>query len=83
MARAARCFGIVGANYGGAPGNVLSMLTRLGHKTAFIGKVGNVIVVLAAQRGCGKICAIATKVQVITNNASIITFFATSIFIVL
>ena len=29
------------ANPGGAPGNVLSMLARLGHKTAFIGKVGN------------------------------------------
>jgi fructokinase len=29
------------ANPGGAPCNVLSMLTRLGHKTAFIGKVGN------------------------------------------
>ena len=28
------------ANPGGAPGNVLSMLTRLGHKTGFIGKVG-------------------------------------------
>lgn len=29
------------ANPGGAPCNVLSMLTRLGHKTAFIGKVGS------------------------------------------
>ena len=29
------------ANPGGAPCNVLSMLTRFGHKTAFIGKVGN------------------------------------------
>ena len=29
------------ANPGGAPGNVLSMLARLGHKTAFSGKVGN------------------------------------------
>ena len=29
------------ANPGGAPCNVLAMLTRLGHKTAFIGKVGN------------------------------------------
>ena len=29
------------ANPGGAPCNVLSMLTKLGHKTAFIGKVGN------------------------------------------
>ena len=29
------------ANPGGAPCNVLSMLTRLGHKTAFIGKVGD------------------------------------------
>lgn len=29
------------ANPGGAPCNVLSMLTRLGKKTAFIGKVGN------------------------------------------
>lgn len=29
------------ANPGGAPGNVLSMLTKLGHKTGFIGKVGN------------------------------------------
>ena len=28
------------ANPGGAPCNVLSMLTRLGHSTAFIGKVG-------------------------------------------
>lgn len=28
------------ANPGGAPCNVLSMLTRFGHKTAFIGKVG-------------------------------------------
>lgn len=28
------------ANPGGAPCNVLSMLTKLGHKTAFIGKVG-------------------------------------------
>ena len=28
------------ANPGGAPCNVLSMLSRLGHKTAFIGKVG-------------------------------------------
>ena len=28
------------ANPGGAPCNVLAMLTRLGHKTAFIGKVG-------------------------------------------
>ena len=29
------------ANPGGAPCNVLSMLTRLGHRTAFVGKVGN------------------------------------------
>ncbi len=29
------------ANPGGAPCNVLSMLAKLGHKTAFIGKVGN------------------------------------------
>ena len=29
------------ANPGGAPCNVLAMLTRLGHKTAFVGKVGN------------------------------------------
>ena len=28
------------ANPGGAPCNVLSMLTKLGRKTAFIGKVG-------------------------------------------
>lgn len=28
------------ANPGGAPGNVLSMLNKLGYKTAFIGKVG-------------------------------------------
>lgn len=31
---------VMEANPGGAPGNVLSMLTRLGHKTGFIGKVG-------------------------------------------
>ncbi len=31
---------VMEANPGGAPGNVLSMLTRLGHQTAFIGKVG-------------------------------------------
>lgn len=30
-----------GANPGGAPCNVLAMLSKLGHKTAFIGKVGN------------------------------------------
>lgn len=29
------------ANPGGAPCNVLAMLSRLGHKTGFIGKVGN------------------------------------------
>ena len=29
------------ANPGGAPCNVLSMLNKLGHKTAFIGKIGN------------------------------------------
>lgn len=29
------------ANPGGAPCNVLAMLTKLGHKTAFIGKVGH------------------------------------------
>ena len=29
------------ANPGGAPCNVLAMLSRLGHETAFIGKVGN------------------------------------------
>ena len=29
------------ANPGGAPCNVLAMLTKLGHKTGFIGKVGN------------------------------------------
>ena len=29
------------ANPGGAPCNVLAMLTRLGHSTAFIGKIGN------------------------------------------
>ena len=29
------------ANPGGAPYNVLAMLTKLGHKTAFIGKVGD------------------------------------------
>lgn len=29
------------ANPGGAPCNVLAMLSRLGHKTAFVGKVGN------------------------------------------
>ena len=29
------------ANPGGAPCNVLAILNRLGHKTAFIGKVGN------------------------------------------
>ena len=28
------------ANPGGAPCNVLALLSRLGHKTAFIGKVG-------------------------------------------
>ena len=31
---------ILEANPGGAPCNVLAMLTKLGHKTAFIGKVG-------------------------------------------
>lgn len=31
---------VLEANPGGAPCNVLSMLTRLGHHTAFIGKVG-------------------------------------------
>lgn len=29
------------ANPGGAPCNVLAMLSKLGHKTAFVGKVGN------------------------------------------
>ena len=29
------------ANPGGAPCNVLSIVSKLGHKTAFIGKVGN------------------------------------------
>ena len=29
------------ANPGGAPCNVLAMLSKLGRKTAFIGKVGN------------------------------------------
>ena len=29
------------ANPGGAPCNVLAMLTKLGHKTAFLGQVGN------------------------------------------
>ena len=32
---------ILEANPGGAPCNVLAMLARLGHKTAFIGKVGD------------------------------------------
>ena len=32
---------VMEANPGGAPCNVLSMLTRLGHNTSFIGKVGN------------------------------------------
>ena len=32
---------IMEANPGGAPCNVLAMLTKLGHKTAFIGKVGD------------------------------------------
>lgn len=32
--------GMFEANPGGAPGNVLAMLNRLGHKTAFMGKVG-------------------------------------------
>ena len=31
---------ILEANPGGAPCNVLAMLGRLGHKTAFIGKIG-------------------------------------------
>ena len=31
---------VLEANPGGAPCNVLAMLTKLGHKTAFIGKVG-------------------------------------------
>ena len=31
---------VMEANPGGAPCNVLSMLTKLGHSTAFIGKVG-------------------------------------------
>lgn len=30
------------ANLGGAPCNVLAILQKLGHKTAFIGKVGNI-----------------------------------------
>ena len=29
------------ANPGGAPCNVIAMLQKIGHKTAFIGKVGN------------------------------------------
>lgn len=33
--------GLFEANPGGAPCNVLSMLNNLGHKTAFMGKVGN------------------------------------------
>ena len=32
---------VMEANPGGAPCNVLAMLTKLGHSTAFIGKVGN------------------------------------------
>ena len=32
---------IMEANPGGAPCNVLAMLTKLGHKTGFIGQVGN------------------------------------------
>lgn len=32
---------VLEANPGGAPCNVLSMLNRLGHRTAFIGKVGD------------------------------------------
>ena len=31
---------VLEANPGGAPCNVLSMLSGLGHKTAFVGKVG-------------------------------------------
>lgn len=31
------------ANPGGAPCNVLAMLQKLGRKTTFIGKVGNVV----------------------------------------
>lgn len=31
------------ANPGGAPCNVLAMLQKLGRKTAFIGKAGNVV----------------------------------------
>ena len=33
--------GLFEANPGGAPCNVLAMLTKLGKKTAFIGKVGD------------------------------------------
>lgn len=33
--------GLFEANPGGAPCNVLAMLNKLGHKTAFMGKVGN------------------------------------------
>ena len=32
---------VMDANPGGAPCNVLAMLTKLGYKTAFIGKIGN------------------------------------------
>lgn len=44
------------ANPGGAPCNVLSMLGRFGHKTAFIGKVGDDIfgrMIAAAIEECG------------------------------
>ena len=43
------------ANPGGAPCNVLAMLTKLGHKTAFIGKVGedrmSPVLMLVGHRG--------------------------------
>ena len=39
---------ILEANPGGAPCNVLAFLAKMGHKAAFIGKVGNVLVMANA-----------------------------------
>ena len=61
------------ANPGGAPCNVLSMLTNLGHSTAFIGKVGDDIFgEMLKERVSGLNINIENLVSVLEAGANVI-----------
>jgi fructokinase len=65
------------ANPGGAPCNVLAMLNQLGHKTAFIGKVGADIFGLELKKTLNQVGIDTTNLLIDPDNRTTLAFVKT------